>query len=88
STAEKSYTKSLLQAGAERIGEKIEEEAGELAHAIREESDERVLDEAADVLYHALVGLETRGLELKQVVEVLAQRMGLSGHEEKARRKA
>lgn len=87
-TADRSYTKSLLEAGAEHIGEKIEEEARELATALREESDERVLNEAADVLYHALVGLEARGLDLAAVGAVLAQRMGLSGHEEKARRKA
>ncbi|MEZ4372498.1 MAG: bifunctional phosphoribosyl-AMP cyclohydrolase/phosphoribosyl-ATP diphosphatase HisIE [Polyangiaceae bacterium] len=87
-TADKSYTKSLLEAGAPRIGEKIEEEAQELAVAIREESDERVLSEAADVLYHALVGLEARGLDLARVGSVLAKRMGLSGHDEKAQRKA
>ncbi len=87
-TSEKSYTKSLLDGGATRIGEKIEEEAQELAQALRDESDERVLSEAADVLYHALVGLELRGLDLAQVGAVLAKRMGLSGHDEKARRKA
>jgi phosphoribosyl-ATP pyrophosphohydrolase/phosphoribosyl-AMP cyclohydrolase len=86
STAEKSYTKSLLDGGPEKIGAKIREEAGELAVAIERESDERVLSEAADVLFHAMVGLTTRGLTLRQVIEVLAARSGVSGHAEKASR--
>jgi phosphoribosyl-AMP cyclohydrolase / phosphoribosyl-ATP pyrophosphohydrolase len=86
STAEKSYTKSLLQGGPDKIGAKIREEAGELADAIKSESDERVLSEAADVLYHAMVGLTQRGLTLRQVIEVLAKRTQQSGHAEKASR--
>ena len=86
SSAEKSYTKALLQGGPERIGAKIREEAGELADAIKNESDERVLAEAADLLYHAMVGLTQRGLTLRQVIEVLASRTHQSGHAEKASR--
>jgi len=86
SSAEKSYTKSLLTGGPDKIGEKLREEAGELADAIKNESDERVLSEAADVLYHALVGLTQRGLTLRQVIEVLAKRTHQSGHAEKASR--
>jgi phosphoribosyl-AMP cyclohydrolase / phosphoribosyl-ATP pyrophosphohydrolase len=86
STAEKSYTKALLQGGPEKIGAKIREEAGELADAIQNESDERVLSEASDLLYHAMVGLTQRGLTLRQVIEVLARRTHQSGHAEKASR--
>ncbi|HKY35620.1 MAG TPA: bifunctional phosphoribosyl-AMP cyclohydrolase/phosphoribosyl-ATP diphosphatase HisIE [Polyangiaceae bacterium] len=86
SSAEKSYTKSLLDGGADKIGAKIREEAGELAAALANESDERVLAEAADVLFHAMVGLTKRGLTLRQVIEVLSARSGLSGHAEKASR--
>ena len=86
STAEQSYTKSLLSGGPDKIGAKIREEAGELADAIKSESDERVLSEAADVLYHAMVGLTQRGLTLRQVIEVLAKRTHQSGLEEKASR--
>jgi phosphoribosyl-AMP cyclohydrolase / phosphoribosyl-ATP pyrophosphohydrolase len=85
-SAERSYTKSLLSAGPEKIGEKIREEAGELAVALASESDERVLSEASDLLYHALVGLSLRGLSLRQVIEVLAARTHQSGHAEKASR--
>ena len=86
SSAEKSYTKSLLQGGPEKIGAKIREEAGELALAINNETDERVLAEASDLLYHAMVGLTQRGLTLRQVIEVLARRTHQSGHAEKASR--
>lgn len=86
STEEKSYTKSLLLGGPEKIGAKLREEAGELAVAIASESDERVLAEASDLLYHAMVGLTQRGLTLRQVIEVLAKRTHQSGHAEKASR--
>jgi phosphoribosyl-ATP pyrophosphohydrolase/phosphoribosyl-AMP cyclohydrolase len=85
-TAEKSYTKSLLEAGPDKIGAKIREEAGELAEALKNETNERVLSEAADVLYHAMVGLTQRGLTMREVIEVLAKRTQQSGHQEKASR--
>ncbi|UQA62495.1 bifunctional phosphoribosyl-AMP cyclohydrolase/phosphoribosyl-ATP diphosphatase HisIE [Polyangium aurulentum] len=85
--AQKSYTRSLLDAGAPKIGAKIREEADELARAIEGESSERVASEAADVIYHLLVGLASRGVGLREVVSALAARAGTSGHEEKARRK-
>lgn len=86
SVGSKSYTRHLLDGGAERIGAKIREEADELACAIESESDERVASEAADVLYHAMVGLASRGISLRDVIAELAARAGTSGHEEKARR--
>lgn len=86
STEEKSYTKALLSAGPEKIGAKLREEAGELAEALKSESDERVLSEAGDVLYHTMVALTQRGLTLRQVIEVLAKRTHQSGHAEKASR--
>ena len=86
STAEKSYTRSLLDGGAQKIGAKLTEEADELRRAIEAESDERVASEAADVLYHALVGLRLRGVPLRAVVEKLLARTAQSGHAEKAGR--
>ncbi len=86
SDAGKSYTKSLLDAGAGRIGDKLREEADELSRAIASESDERVASEAADVLYHLMVGLASRGVPLRAVLGALAARRGVSGLEEKARR--
>ena len=86
SSSEKSYTKSLLVKGPPKIGEKIREEAGEVSDAIADESDEAVAREAADVLYHLLVGLLYRKVPLRAVQRVLADRFGVSGHVEKASR--
>jgi len=81
-----SYTRSLLDGGPAKIGAKLREEAGELADAIADESDERVVSEAADVLYHAMVGLLSRGLDLAAVASELGRRFHRSGHAEKAAR--
>jgi phosphoribosyl-ATP pyrophosphohydrolase/phosphoribosyl-AMP cyclohydrolase len=86
SSADRSYTRALLEAGPAKIAEKIREEADELARAVEGETDERVLSEAADELYHLLVGLLVRGLRVRDVEAVLARRMGVSGLAEKASR--
>jgi phosphoribosyl-ATP pyrophosphohydrolase/phosphoribosyl-AMP cyclohydrolase len=70
---EGSYTATLL-ADPEQVGEKVREEAEEVARAAREESDERVAEEAADVLYHLAVLLRSRGLTLADAEEVLVGR--------------
>src|SRR4051794_39049628 len=71
--SEGSYTASLL-ADPPLIGDKVEEEAEEVARAAREESGDRVANEAADVLYHLLVLLCSRGLGLSDAEEVLLAR--------------
>jgi len=68
-----SYTAALLAEPA-RIGGKVEEEAEEVARAAAGESDERVAEEAADVLYHLTVLLAARGLDLGDAFEVLNER--------------
>jgi phosphoribosyl-AMP cyclohydrolase / phosphoribosyl-ATP pyrophosphohydrolase len=68
-----SYTAELL-AEPERIGDKVREEAHEVARAARAESDERVAEEAADVLYHLTVLLAQRGLRLADAYDVLNER--------------
>ncbi|HVA19218.1 MAG TPA: bifunctional phosphoribosyl-AMP cyclohydrolase/phosphoribosyl-ATP diphosphatase HisIE [Solirubrobacteraceae bacterium] len=65
-----SYTVELLD-DPERIGAKVMEEAEEVARAAREESDERVDEEAADVIYHLLVLLRSRGRSLQDAERVL-----------------
>jgi phosphoribosyl-AMP cyclohydrolase / phosphoribosyl-ATP pyrophosphohydrolase len=67
---EGSYTAELL-ADPPRIGEKIREEAEEVARAASAESDKRVGEEAADVLYHLTVLLASRGLTLADALEEL-----------------
>jgi phosphoribosyl-ATP pyrophosphohydrolase/phosphoribosyl-AMP cyclohydrolase len=70
---EGSYTVELLDNPA-HIGEKVEEEAEEVARAAREETDDRVDNEAADVLYHLLVLLRSRDRSLSDATEVLRER--------------
>jgi phosphoribosyl-ATP pyrophosphohydrolase/phosphoribosyl-AMP cyclohydrolase len=67
---EGSYTAELL-ADPPRIGEKVQEEAEEVARAAREEDDSRLAEEAADVLYHLTVLLASRGLSLGDAFEEL-----------------
>ena len=86
STSEQSYTKSLYEGGPRRIGDKLEEEAAELARAIDGESKSRVISEAADVVYHLMVALRHRDVPVADVLAELDGRFGESGHEEKAKR--
>ena len=72
-TPDSSYTAALL-ASPDLIGEKVQEEAEEVARAAREETDERVANEAADVLYHLSVLLASRSLTLADAGRVLDQR--------------
>jgi phosphoribosyl-ATP pyrophosphohydrolase/phosphoribosyl-AMP cyclohydrolase len=65
-----SYTVELLENPA-RIGEKVMEEAEEVARAAREESDVRVDEESADVLYHLMVLMRSRGRSLADAERVL-----------------
>ena len=67
---EDSYTARLL-ADRELVGTKVREEAEEVARAARDETDERVAEEAADVLYHLAVLMAERGMELSDAYEVL-----------------
>jgi phosphoribosyl-AMP cyclohydrolase / phosphoribosyl-ATP pyrophosphohydrolase len=68
-----SYTVELLD-DPKLIAEKVEEEAEEVGRAAREESDERVAEEAADLLYHLSVLLTSRGIPQSAVMEVLNDR--------------
>ncbi len=65
-----SYTVTLLD-DPRLAGDKVQEEAEEVARAAREESDERVAQEAADVIYHLAVLLRGRGLSLADAERVL-----------------
>jgi phosphoribosyl-AMP cyclohydrolase / phosphoribosyl-ATP pyrophosphohydrolase len=73
---EDSYTARLFRAGEARMGAKVEEEAEEVVRAAREESDERLRSEAADLLYHLGVVLEARGLTYADALAELTNRMG------------
>ena len=83
---DRSYTSRLLAGGVPRIGPKVTEEADELVRAAAGESDDRVVAEAADLVYHVLVLLAARDLPLGRVEDELARRFGVSGLDEKAAR--
>jgi phosphoribosyl-ATP pyrophosphohydrolase/phosphoribosyl-AMP cyclohydrolase len=69
-----SYTASLLDEGVGSCARKVGEEAVEVAVAALEESDERVVEEAADLVYHLYVLLAARGLDIAQVEDELRLR--------------
>ncbi|MDI3527917.1 MAG: phosphoribosyl-AMP cyclohydrolase / phosphoribosyl-ATP pyrophosphohydrolase [Tenuifilum sp.] len=69
-----SYTAKLFSAGNKRIAKKIGEEAVELALESETGSDERLLDETADLIYHTLVLLASRNLKFENVIDVLKNR--------------
>jgi phosphoribosyl-ATP pyrophosphohydrolase/phosphoribosyl-AMP cyclohydrolase len=86
-TAERSYTRSLLDAGMPKILAKIAEEHGELAAELPAGDDAKVVHETADLLFHVMVGLAARRIPLDAVLAELTRRFGTSGHVEKAQRK-
>jgi len=71
---ETSYTARLLRSGVQRIAQKVGEEGVETALAAVAAADAELVGESADLVYHLLVMLASRGLGLQQVVEELRQR--------------
>ena len=83
-----SYTRQLLEAGSARCAKKFGEEAVEAVIAATCQGDDELTAEAADVVYHLLVMLESRGIAWGDVLAKLEARMGTSGLAEKAARPA
>jgi phosphoribosyl-ATP pyrophosphohydrolase len=86
-SADVSYTRKLLDRGVAQCAKKLGEEAVEAAIAAIAEDRERMVAEAADVLYHLLVVLHARGITLEEVEAELSARTRQSGLDEKAARK-
>jgi phosphoribosyl-ATP pyrophosphohydrolase len=86
-SADVSYTRKLLDRGVAHSAKKLAEEAVELVIAAVDEDKNRVIAEAADVLYHLLVVLHARGVTLDEVEAELGTRTRQSGLDEKAARK-
>ena len=84
---ETSYTRKLLDRGPAHCARKLGEEAVETVIAAVEGDNGALVAESADLIYHLLVLLKSRGLTLADVEAALAQRTGQSGLEEKAARK-
>ncbi len=87
-SADISYTRKLLDRGVAHCAKKLGEEAVEAAIAAVGEDKDRMIAEAADVLYHLLVVLHARGITLEEVESELGARARQSGRDEKAARKS
>ncbi|MCH1459666.1 MAG: phosphoribosyl-ATP diphosphatase [Luminiphilus sp.] len=86
-----SYVASLNAKGLNKILEKVGEEAVEVVIAAKdaelaEASNDRVINEVADLVFHTLVMLDRLGISHNEVLDALASRQGLSGLQEKASR--
>jgi phosphoribosyl-ATP pyrophosphohydrolase len=81
-----SYTRKLLDKGPAHCARKLGEEAIETVIAAMEADREHLVAEAADLVFHLLVLLKSRGVALADVEAALAQRTAMSGLEEKASR--
>jgi phosphoribosyl-ATP pyrophosphohydrolase len=82
-----SYTRKLLDRGVAHCAKKLGEEAVEAAIAAVGEDRDRVIAEAADVIYHLLVVLQARGIDFAEVEAELERRSTQSGLAEKAARR-
>jgi phosphoribosyl-ATP pyrophosphohydrolase len=84
---EASYTRKLLEKGAEQCAKKFGEEAVETVIAAVENNRDHLIAESADLMFHFLVLLKSRGVKLEDIEAALAQRTAMSGLDEKASRK-
>lgn len=83
---ERSYTALLFKKGRAKIAQKIGEEGVELALAAVKADKIEACNESADLLYHLLVLWADMGISPREVMDILDQREGISGIEEKQNR--
>mgnify|MGYP001005828629 CR=1 FL=1 len=81
-----SYVASLYDKGLDAILKKIGEEATETVMAAKDGSTDKIIYEMADLWFHSMVLLAHQGLKPDDVLEELARRFGVSGHDEKSSR--
>ena len=82
-----SYVCDLLASGEDKILRKVGEEAVEVILAAKSGSDEALVHELADLAFHSLVLLGSRGIAPHRITAELARRLGTSGLEEKRGRR-
>ena len=83
---ETSWTAKLLSKGENTILKKVVEEAGEFSFAVKDNNEEEIVYEAADLTYHVLVALGYKNISPDRIKQELARRFGISGIAEKASR--
>ena len=84
---ETSWTAKLFAKGENTILKKIVEEAGELCFAVKDDNEEEIIYEAADLVYHCLVALGLKNISPDRIKQELARRFDMSGIVEKNSRK-
>lgn len=82
-----SWTAKLFSKGENTILKKVIEEAGEFTFAYKDNDEEEMIYEAADLTYHMLVALASKNISPDRIKQELARRFGMSGIEEKNNRK-
>ncbi|MGA7949828.1 MAG: phosphoribosyl-ATP diphosphatase [Thiobacillaceae bacterium] len=85
---ESSYVARLYARGLDAILKKVGEEATETVMAAKDGQNEKIICEVADLWFHCLILLASRGLSAQDVLNELGRREGRSGIEEKASRKS
>lgn len=83
---ETSWTAKLLSKGENTILKKVVEEAGEFSFAVKDDDEEEIVYECADLTYHVLVALGYKNISPDRIKQELARRFGMSGIAEKAAR--
>lgn len=81
-----SYVASLYARGTSKIAQKVGEEAVETCIEAIQGNKERIAEESADLLFHLMVLWADAGLKPQDITDILENRMGISGHDEKASR--
>jgi len=84
---ESSYVASLYAKGLDKILEKVGEESVETIIAAKNGDRDKIIYETADLWFHSMVMLAELGLSSDDILDELARRFGVSGHDEKASRK-
>lgn len=69
-----SYTTSLYEAGLDKMSLKIAEEALEVVHAAQKQSDQRLVEESVDLVYHLFVLLSSKGIDISSLEEEVRKR--------------
>ena len=85
-TADNSYVASLYNQGTDKILDKISEESAEVIMAAKEEGNDKIIHEVADLWFHTLVLLRHKNISIKEIETELIRRFGVSGHAERADR--
>lgn len=80
---ESSWTAKLFAKGENTILKKVVEEAGEFSFAVKDDDEEEIVYEAADLTYHVLVALGYKNISPDRIKQELARRFGMSGIAEK-----